>query len=319
MADEDVYELHVCEGGRWSCVERFRSAEKDEAVAEANRQFASATVEAVRVIREVYDQDEQVFKQRTVFRNAKPKADIPTFNAKSAPPPRRTTPPAGPRIAAAPAKPPPPRPQPTQDVTQLGSIKRAEPAVFSRTFAVVKRLLIAAAVGLLLSGIVFAVVSTPSGARLFDHVQERVVYGGIVALFVASFFVSLYLFSRAESRSRAGRSATIADAPSTPISAADGAGETPQNWADREIPIGGPPGEAVPELPEGAAPPTEPVVDKEALADLQEQAKAKKEVEKVEEKKPPESPIVEELPSAGSADRETLLRFFRDGMMNANT
>jgi hypothetical protein len=29
MADEDVYELHVCEAGRWSCVERFRSSERE--------------------------------------------------------------------------------------------------------------------------------------------------------------------------------------------------------------------------------------------------------------------------------------------------
>ncbi|HUA57044.1 MAG TPA: adenylate/guanylate cyclase domain-containing protein [Candidatus Sulfotelmatobacter sp.] len=313
MADEDVYELHVCEGGRWSCVERFRSAEKDDAIAEANRQFASAGIEAVRVIREVYDQTEQVFKQRTVFRNAKPKADIPTFSAKSAPPPRRTPPPPAPRVAAAPAK-PAPRPQSAvEDATRLGAIKRAEPAVLSHTFAVVKRLLIATAVGLLLSGIVFAVLSTPSGARLFDHVQERIVYGGIVALFVASFFLSLYLFSRAESRSRPARA--VATSETAPVSGAETAVAVPENWADREIPIGAPADEMVPELPEGAAAPAEPVVDKEALADLQEKAKpAEKPVEK-----PPEPPVVEEFPAAGTADRETLLRFFRDGMMHANT
>src|SRR3954462_10938983 len=103
MADEDIYELHVCERGRWSCVERFRSNEREEALAEANRQIATSSVEAVRVIREAYDQNEQVFKQRTIFRNAKPKTDIPQFQAKSKASGR-----------AAPARsppPPPPRPQ----------------------------------------------------------------------------------------------------------------------------------------------------------------------------------------------------------------
>ena len=314
MADEDVYELHVCEGGRWSCVERFRAHEKDEAVAEANRQFTSSTVEAVRVIREVYDQNEQVFKQRTVFRNAKPKADIPTFNAKAAPPPRRTPPPAGPRVAAAPAKPPPPRPQVVEDNTRLGSIKRGEPAFVRAGIRVLTRLVIAACIGLVLSGLVFAFLEmTPSGARLTANIHDRVLYGGIVLLFVASFFVSLYLFSRAESRSRAARSGAAAGTAAT--AAADAAGEASQNWADREIPIGVPDAPAG-ETPLASAPPPDSVVDREALAQLAEEAA--KPAAKPEEKKP-EPPVVEELPAAGSADRETLLRFFRDALMNNNT
>src|SRR5271170_3558213 len=100
--DEDIYELHVCEKGRWSCVERFRSTERDEAVNEANRHFASSNVEAVRVIREAFDQAEQVFKQKTIFRNAKPKTDVPNFTAK-APPPRKVAPA---RVASPAAKPP---------------------------------------------------------------------------------------------------------------------------------------------------------------------------------------------------------------------
>src|SRR5215469_2364186 len=90
--EEDIFELHVCEKGRWSCVERFRSGNREEAVNEANRHFASASVEAVRVIREAFDQSEGVFKQKTIYRNAKPKTDIPSFNASKVPPPRKSAP-----------------------------------------------------------------------------------------------------------------------------------------------------------------------------------------------------------------------------------
>src|SRR5437868_1174492 len=94
---EDLFELHVCQSGRWSCAERFRATEKDEAVAEAQRHFASPDVEAVRVIREVFDDKQQVFKQRTIYRNAKPRGEAvgakaaatAIAGAKGAPPPRR--------------------------------------------------------------------------------------------------------------------------------------------------------------------------------------------------------------------------------------
>ena len=122
MADEDVYELHVCEAGRWSCAERFRSHEREEAIAEAGRQFSSPAIEAVRVIRETYDQNEQVFKQRTVFRNAKPKTDIPSFNASKVPPPRKqATPPPRATPRAETAK-PTVKPSPSPPV-RLGAIK----------------------------------------------------------------------------------------------------------------------------------------------------------------------------------------------------
>ncbi|MBI3513671.1 MAG: hypothetical protein HY060_06365, partial [Proteobacteria bacterium] len=230
MADEDVYELHVCEAGRWSCVERFRSTEREEAIADAGRHFLSPTVEAVRVIREAFDQNEQVFKQRTVFRNAKPKTDVPTFTSKSTPnAPARKPPPVPARATPRPepAK-PPPRPESTDDATQLGSIKRAEPAALNATFTLVKRLLIAAGVGLVLSGLVFGALSTAPGGRLFEHVPDRLVYGGIVALFVASFFLSLYLFARTEARQRAARFA-VAGAPPSALVTTEG-DLPPQNW-----------------------------------------------------------------------------------------
>jgi class 3 adenylate cyclase len=319
MADDDVYELHVCEAGRWSCIERFRSTEKDEAVAEAGRHFLSPTIEAVRVIRETFDQNEQVFKQRTVFRNAKPKSDIPTFTSKSTPnPPARRPPPARATPRPEPVKPPPPsRTETTADATRLGSIKRAEPAALSATYAMVKRLLIAAGIGLVLSGLMFALLSTAPGGRLFEHVPERLIYGGIVVLFAASFFLSLYLFSRTEASKRAAHPAAAGVA--APAAAAPAA-EPPPNWADRELPIAPPAAEAPPPQAPAAAPPPP---DAAELAELAAQAK-KAEPEKVEPppekvaEKPVEKPV-DDLPASSSVDRETLLRFFRDGMMHPNT
>jgi class 3 adenylate cyclase len=299
--DEDIYELHVCEKGRWSCVERFRAADREEAVNEANRHFASASVEAVRVIREAYDQAEQVFKQKTIFRNAKPKADVPSFNASKVPPPRRQAPPARatPRAdAAKPSAKPAPTPPP-----RLGSIKRTEPAALHATYTVVRRLTIAALIGLALSGAAFMMPRLSATQHLFRDIAPEVLNGSIVLLFAISFFISLYLFSRTE---RARRSAVSSVAENASAAAPETAA-APTNWADREIPIGAP--------ETAAAPPPPPEPDPAEVAEV-----AAPEPEKPPEpQKPPEPPVVEELPGAGAQERETLLRFFRDGMMHPNT
>ncbi|MEJ0069633.1 MAG: adenylate/guanylate cyclase domain-containing protein [Pseudomonadota bacterium] len=306
--DEDIYELHVCENGRWSCVERFRSAEREAAVAEANRQFASANVEAVRVIREAFDENEQVFKQRTIFRNAKPKTDVPTFSAKAAPPPRRSPPPppARPAARADPpsAKSPPPKPVP--EPTRLGSIKRTEPAVLSATYALIRRLVIAAAIGLVLSGAVFVAERMSATQHLFQQIPPEALNGAVVLLFIISFFISLYLFSRTEAKSRSARLA-LPTAPAIELAPPD---QLPANWADREIPIG------APEPAPAQTPEPPPKADPAEVTELASEPEKPKPPELPE--KPPEKTVVEELPAASSVDRETLLRFFRDGMMHQN-
>jgi len=291
--DEDIYELHVCDKGRWSCVERFRSTERDEAVNEANRYFASPSVEAVRVIREAFDQAEQVFKQKTIFRNAKPKTDIPSFSAK-APPPRKVAPA---RAAPAPAK---PSPKPVEDAAPIGSIRRTEPAVLNATFNFVRRLVIAATIAIVLSGAVFLAQRLSATQHLFQNIAPEALNGAVVLLFIISFFISLYLFTRTETRARARAAREAPAAP--PAASAAAPVEAPPSWSDRELPIG---------APEAAPPPT---LAEPEPADLPAEPAPPPELEK-----PPEKPLVEELPAAGSVDRETLLRFFRDGMMHQNT
>src|SRR5260221_13436176 len=201
--DDDIYELHVCERGRWSCAERFRAAEREEAIAEAQRHFASPSIEAVRVIREAFDQNEQVFKQRTIFRSAKPKTEGANNNKVA---PVRRAPPAAPARPPPRSEPatPPPRP-PEKPAVALGAIKRSEPRVLNAAFGLVKRLLIAAAIGAVLTGLFVAVLISGAAAPLLQHISERTIYAGIVLLFVASFFLSLYLFSRANGELRIAR------------------------------------------------------------------------------------------------------------------
>jgi adenylate cyclase len=74
---EDVYELHVCENGSWSVVERYPAARKDEALEEAKQTFTASSVQAVRVVRESYNEADGLYVEKTIFRNAKPKATVP--------------------------------------------------------------------------------------------------------------------------------------------------------------------------------------------------------------------------------------------------
>ena len=300
--EEDIFELHVCEKGRWSCVERFRSGDREEAVNEANRHFASSTVEAVRVIREAFDQNEGVFKQKTIYRNAKPKTDIPSFNGGKLPPPRKSAPPPAPArprndVKPAAAKPPP--------AARLGSIKRAEPPALRATYVLLRRLTVAAIIGLLFSGAVYMMPRLAATERLFRDIHPDTLNVAIALLFALSFAISFYLFTRtggARSRAAAAAPSAAPAAAGTPASPASPA--QPTNWLEREIPIG---------APETAPPPAEPAPSAEPEpVDLGAEPAPPP-------PKPEPAPKVDELAAAGQVERETLLRFFRDGMMHPNT
>lgn len=80
MADQ-VFEVFAKERGAWVLAERLAGVSRDEAVIEAKRQLARNGVEAVRVALETYDASAQIFKQRTVFREAKPQSEEPARGA----------------------------------------------------------------------------------------------------------------------------------------------------------------------------------------------------------------------------------------------
>lgn len=101
---EDLYELHVCEDGRWTVAERYTSAEKDEALNDAKQAMFEPTVEAVKVIRETFDANEGLFVERIVFRQIKPKDQVEAAPARA---PKQASPKAKPAAPA--AKPRPPR------------------------------------------------------------------------------------------------------------------------------------------------------------------------------------------------------------------
>lgn len=85
MKTEDLIEVHVHDNGRWRLEERFRAAEKDEAIAAAKRLITKGS-EAVKVVRETFDEATGLFKERTLYREGTPKPKQP--EAKAAPRPQ---------------------------------------------------------------------------------------------------------------------------------------------------------------------------------------------------------------------------------------
>jgi class 3 adenylate cyclase len=214
---DDIYELHVAESGRWHLQERFRGTQKDEAVEEAKRQFASPSIEAVRVILEKYDETEQLFKQRTIYRQSKQKVAPPVNAPVAAPPPRRIA--APPRVAPvsrtaqarplgtaasvlASSSPPPPKPaaQPEEE---------AGPSLASR-------LMMSGLIALVLSGLGVLLLTGVLGGENgpLASVDPLFIYLLSVLVFAAAFWISLQMFSRTGGR-RAAR-ALVDDETETP-------------------------------------------------------------------------------------------------------
>ncbi len=204
---DDIYELHVAEGGRWHLQERFRGTQKDEAVEEAKRHFASPSVEAVRVILEKYDEAEQLFKQRTIYRQSKQKVAPPLNPPTPAAAPRRIA--APPRAAApisrtaqarplgsaasvlaAPAAPGsiPPKPAPMPRATEAEAQGRS----------LASRLMLSGLIAVVLSGLGVLLLTGVLGGEggLLAMVDPLIIYLLAVLVFTAAFGISLQMFSR---------------------------------------------------------------------------------------------------------------------------
>ena len=95
----DVFEVQVSDGRRWGLVQKFAGSERDEAIAHANALFASQSHQAVRVVRETFDQANQVFKHQTILRHAKPTEPVKRLAVELRDPPPRRTPPPTPAAA----------------------------------------------------------------------------------------------------------------------------------------------------------------------------------------------------------------------------
>jgi len=188
---QDLYELHVLRNDRWSLAERFPAVERNEAIFEAQRHLASPDVEAVRVIRESWDDASQLFKQRTIYRNGKQRdRRKPALSVVDDTPPRRAPVAAAPRPIVAPAP------------SVAPSVPISHPQPLDDQLARALRRYATATVSGLLGG--------GGGALLFSSVEgaghvgvaSPLVLAAAIAMFVASFVAALYLMG--EKRGQAG-------------------------------------------------------------------------------------------------------------------
>ncbi len=60
MTDYSTYEVQVQQGGRWSIHATFQGHQKDAAIQEGQELDRLATVEAVKVIQEIYDPQKDI-------------------------------------------------------------------------------------------------------------------------------------------------------------------------------------------------------------------------------------------------------------------
>lgn len=201
---QDLYELHVLRNDRWSLAERFPAAERNEAIFEAQRHLASPDVEAVRVIREAWDEASQLFKQRTIYRNGKQRdRRKPALSVVDDTPVRRPPVVAMPR----PAAPQPPPPPPVQTVMPQPMDDRMARAL--------RRYATATASGLL---------GGAGGALLFSTVEgsgsvglaSPLVAAAALAMFIACFVAAYYLLGEKHAATAAGAAdaAPTVDTPS---------------------------------------------------------------------------------------------------------
>lgn len=64
---EITYEVYVQKDGRWTLEARYKSDQKDEAIGEAKQLQNMPQLQAVRVVRETYDDDNNRIREKTVY------------------------------------------------------------------------------------------------------------------------------------------------------------------------------------------------------------------------------------------------------------
>ena len=67
MAKEITFEIYIQQGGRWLLEARFNNSQKDQAIEEARQIEKQSKLESVKVVREVYDDDNNLIKEQIVY------------------------------------------------------------------------------------------------------------------------------------------------------------------------------------------------------------------------------------------------------------
>lgn len=186
MKVEDLIEVHVYDNGKWRIEERYKGSEKEDAIAAAKRLITNGS-EAVKVVRETYDEASGLFKQRTLYREGAPKSK--PQEAKAAP--ARQAPIAR-SVQARPIAKPAPPPAAKPDVTRQAAPKDL-PEVTVSIGQVLRRVALATTGVIALGGVGGVVLMEQFGLGI--GLPSRYLMFSI-ALLVVAFVVALFLYAR---------------------------------------------------------------------------------------------------------------------------
>ena len=71
MADETTYEVYTLADGRWILDTRFKKSQRERAIDEGKQLAKQSGIEAVKVVREIYDGNDNLIKETTVYNSQK--------------------------------------------------------------------------------------------------------------------------------------------------------------------------------------------------------------------------------------------------------
>ena len=71
MAHETTYEVYTLADGRWLLDTRFKKSQRKRAIHEGKKLAKQPGIDAVKVVREIYDGDDNLIKESTVYNSQK--------------------------------------------------------------------------------------------------------------------------------------------------------------------------------------------------------------------------------------------------------
>lgn len=75
MANETTYEVYTLAEGRWILDTRFKKSQRERAIDEGKQLAKQPGIEAVKVVREIYDGNDELIKETTVYNSQKKESD----------------------------------------------------------------------------------------------------------------------------------------------------------------------------------------------------------------------------------------------------
>ena len=81
MAHETTYEVYTLADGRWLLDTRFKKSQRERAIHEGKKLAKQPGIDAVKVVREIYDDDDDLIKESTVYNSRKKEEEGDSFAA----------------------------------------------------------------------------------------------------------------------------------------------------------------------------------------------------------------------------------------------